>query len=245
MSDDYGIRSADYRLPDALRLGRVRLQVSDLNRSLAFYEGLLGMRVIDGDRDGVRLGTIDGGEPLLELRPGAKRQSSRRGHLGLYHFAVLLPDRAALGRLLAHLMESGVHPGAADHLVSEALYLQDPDDLGIELYRDRPRTEWTARDRQLAMSTDPLDARAVVAAADGAAWAGMPGGTVIGHLHLHVGDIAHARAFYHEALGFDVIVWSYPGALFMSAGGYHHHLGVNTWAGAHARPPAPDEPQLL
>ncbi|HEX6135702.1 MAG TPA: VOC family protein [Longimicrobiales bacterium] len=243
--NDYGIPPADYRLPDALRLGTVRLQVSDLDRSLAFYEGLLGMHLIEGDRAGVRLGTAFGAEPLIELRPGAEARASRKGRLGLYHVAVLLPDRAALGRLLAHLMESGVHPGAADHLVSEALYLQDPDDLGIELYRDRPRSEWESRHRQLVMSTDPLDGHGVVAAAEGAAWSGMPAGTSIGHVHLHVGDIAHARAFYHEALGFDVVVWSYPGALFMSAGGYHHHLGVNTWAGAHALPPSDGEPRLL
>src|SRR5690606_12419673 len=155
------------------------------------------------------------------------------------------PDRAALGRILEHLVRNGIQPGAADHLVSEALYINDPDGLGIEIYRDRPRTEWTAVQRQLNMSTDPLDFEAVMAEARGEAWAGMPGGTVIGHVHLHVGDIEQARAFYHDAIGLDVMVWTYPGALFLAAGGYHHHLGTNIWAGPQATAPEPDEPQLL
>lgn len=245
MSDVYGTRPDGYRLPGDTHTGTVRLQVSDLARSLDFYEGLLGLDVISRDDAGAELGAPNGERPLLELRAGAKPQPSRRGRLGLYHFAVLLPDRPALGSLLAHLLAKGVHPGAADHLVSEALYLQDPDDLGIELYRDRPRSEWKTRRGEIAMATDPLDGAGLIAAADGANWDGMPAGTTIGHVHLHVGDIGMAKGFYHDALGFDIVVSSYPGALFMSAGGYHHHLGVNTWAGAHARPAAPDEPQLL
>ncbi|HEY0811287.1 MAG TPA: VOC family protein, partial [Longimicrobiales bacterium] len=138
-----------------------------------------------------------------------------------------------------------VQPGASDHLVSEALYLSDPDGLGIEIYRDRQRSEWNVAGRQLSMATEPLDFDAVLAAGGGAAWSGMPSGTTIGHVHLHVGDIEDAKAFYHDAVGLDLVVWSYPGALFLSAGGYHHHLGTNTWAGPRATPPEPDEPQLL
>lgn len=245
MSDSYGTPPPGYRLPAAARTGTVRLQVSDLDRSLAFYEGLLGLKVIDRAGDGARLGAANTDRALLELRAGAGRQTSRRGRLGLYHFAVLLPDRSALGSLLGHLLAQGVQPGAADHLVSEALYLQDPDDLGVELYRDRPRAEWSARGREIAMATDPLDAAGLVSAADGAQWGGMPEGTTIGHVHLHVGDIDAAKSFYHDALGFDITVSTYPGALFMAAGGYHHHLGVNTWAGRHAVSPAEHEPQLL
>lgn len=245
MTAEYGLSPGGYRLPSAAHTGTVRLQVSDLARSIGFYEGLLGLHVISRDEERAQLGTPYGERPLLELRTGAKTLPTRRGRLGLYHFAVLLPDRPSLGSLLAHLVASGVHPGAADHLVSEALYLQDPDDLGIELYRDRPRSEWQTRGREIAMATDPLDGAGLIAAADGASWNGMPAGTTIGHVHLHVGDIQSAKSFYHDALGFDIVVSGYPGALFMSAGGYHHHLGVNTWAGAHARPPAPDEPQLL
>lgn len=245
MSDAYGLSPGGYRLPSDTHPGAVRLQVSDLDRSLDFYEGLLGLHVISRHEAGARLGASNSEQPLLELTSGAKTQSSGGGRLGLYHFAVLLPDRPALGSLLAHLLAAGMHPGAADHLVSEALYLQDPDNLGIELYRDRPRSEWQTRGREITMATDPLDGAGLIAAAEGTAWHGMPAGTTIGHVHLHVGDIDTARSFYHDALGFDIVVSGYPGALFMSAGGYHHHLGVNTWAGARARPPAPDEPQLL
>ena len=166
------------------------------------------------------------------------RLSGRGGQLGLYHFAILLPDRAALGRFVAHLARIGERAGASDHLVSEALYLSDPDGLGIEVYADRPRATWRYDgQRQLAMDTRPLDLNSLVQAAGGEPWTGMPAGTVMGHVHLHVGDIERAAAFYHAALGLDKVVWSYPGALFLSAGGYHHHVGLNTWAGPGATRP--------
>ena len=162
-------------------------------------------------------------------RPGAS-PVPRRGLLGLYHFAILVPDRAVLGRFLRHVTALGVHVGMADHLVSEALYLTDPDGLGIEVYADRPRASWKTADRQIAMATDPLDAENLMAAGGDAPFTGLPQGTVIGHVHLHVGDIERTSHFYHEGLGFDKMVWNYPGALFLAAGGYHHHLGTNTWA---------------
>jgi catechol 2,3-dioxygenase len=118
----------------------------------------------------------------------------------------------------------------SDHFVSEAIYLQDPDNLGIEVYADRPRSEWRQEQGQLSMSTVPLDVVSVAAAAGTERWTGAPAGTTVGHVHLHVGDIGAAEGFYHRALGLDKMVWSYPGALFLSAGGYHHHLGTNTWA---------------
>jgi len=127
----------------------------------------------------------------------------------------------------------------ADHLVSEALYLSDPDGLGIEIYADRPRETWQHRDRELAMTTDPLDITTVMAAGHGETWDGAPMGTTMGHVHLHVGNLHDAEAFYHRALGFDKTVWSYPGALFLSAGGYHHHLGTNSWSPG----PAPSSAQ--
>ena len=162
----------------------------------------------------------------------------RGGLLGLYHFAILLPDRSALGRFAAHLAANSLHAGSADHAVSEAIYLSDPDGLGIEVYADRPRTAWRSdASRQLFMTTALLDVRSLIAAGAGEAWTGMPPGTTIGHVHLHVGDLNEADAFYHRALGFDKVVWTYPGALFLSAGGYHHHLGTNTWS---AGPPADD-----
>jgi catechol 2,3-dioxygenase len=143
-----------------------------------------------------------------------------------------------------HLAESGEHPGMADHLVSEAIYLTDPDGLGIEVYVDRPRETWREVDGQLVMATNPLDTRSLLAAAGIAPWAGLPAETVIGHVHLFVGDIERAARFYHEGLGLDKTVWNYPGALFLSAGGYHHHLGTNTWA-AGAPPAGEDDARLV
>lgn len=230
LSASYGARPPGYRLPEALRLGPVHLQVSDLDRSLNWYAAVLGLRELSRFTDGVTLGAADG-TPLVTLEARSGTRSTRPGsRLGLYHFAILLPSRAALGMFVQHLAAIGARAGSSDHLVSEAIYLQDPDGLGIEVYRDRPRTEWQRMGAELLMATDPLDVRGVVAAAQGERWHGMPAGTVMGHLHLHVGDLAQAERFYHAAFGLDKIVWRYPGALFLAAGGYHHHLGTNTWA---------------
>lgn len=242
----YGLAPAGHRLPEATRLGQVRLQVADLARSLAFYERILGMRVQRRESSHAVLGAHGDERPLVELVElvGAP-PVPRRGRLGLFHFAILLPDRSSLGRFVRHLQEAGVAVGAADHLVSEALYLQDPDNLGIEVYADRPRSAWRRSGRQLLMATDPLDFVALMSDAGPAPWSGMPAGTAMGHVHLHVGDIAMASAFYSEALGFDQMVWQYPGALFLAAGGYHHHLGTNIWAGSGAIPPMAEDAQLL
>lgn len=244
MAREIGIAAPGFRLPDETHIGRVRLQISDLDRSVAYYEKVLGMRVIERSASSAQLGPNGEDVVLIELveKPGV-RQVSRRGLLGLYHFAVLLPDRASLGSFLVHLSEIGAYAGMSDHLVSEALYLTDPDGLGIEVYADRPRETWAASDHQLTMTTKPLDVESVVEAANGKKWDGAPKGTRIGHVHFHVGDIAQAESFYHKALGLDKIVWSYPGALFMSAGGYHHHVGVNTWA--QGSPPATDDDARL
>ena len=245
-ADPYGVRPPGWRLPDAAHIGRVRLQIADLARSLEYYRETLGFPLLD-DAGGRALLAPHGSEQVLvELHehPGA-RAVPRRGRLGLFHFAILLPDRAALGRIIAHLADLGESVGAADHLVSEAIYLTDPDGLGIEVYADRPRHEWRHEGRQLAMDTLPLDVPSLLRAAGGQAWSGMPAGTTIGHVHLHVGELEAAKSFYHDGVGLDLMVWSYPGALFLAAGGYHHHLGVNTWAGPHAQPPAPDDAQLL
>jgi catechol 2,3-dioxygenase len=236
---EHGVRPRGYRLPEATHLGRVRLQVADLDRSIAFYEQVLGMRVIRRGNDWVGLGPHAEEREIVHLHqlPSA-RAVPRRGLLGLYHFAILLPDRASLGRFVAHLGEIGAYAGMSDHFVSEAVYLTDPDGLGIEVYADRPRGAWRYDERQLYMTTNHLDVEDLLKSARGEPWAGMPPGTVLGHVHLYVDEIAKAEAFYHDALGFDKVVWSYPGALFMSAGGYHHHLGTNTWA--RGAPPATD-----
>lgn len=228
---DFGIAPPGFRLPDATKLGRVSLQVADLTRSLAFYEGVLGFQVTRKANGHATLAAADGTSVVeLHEKPGV-RAVPRRGLLGLFHFAILLPDREFLGRLLAHLGEIGTHAGMSDHFVSEALYLSDPDGLGIEVYADRPRASWRYEGRQLYMTTEPLDVASLVGAAGTERWSGMPKGTRIGHVHLHVGDLEQASAFYHAGLGLDKVVWNYPGALFLSAGGYHHHLGTNTWAG--------------
>jgi catechol 2,3-dioxygenase len=217
--------------------------VSDLDRSLAYYQQILGLSVVQRDADTAALAPQGEEGPLVRLtaRVGV-RPVPRSGRLGLYHFAILLPDRASLGRFVRHLAESGVRAGSADHFVSEAIYLSDPDGLGIEVYADRPRAQWRHRDRQLFMTTEPLDVGGVIAAAGNTSWDGLPSGTVMGHVHLHVGDLDQAAAFYHAGLGFDKTVWDYPGALFMAAGGYHHHLGTNTWSSG---PPASDDDARL
>lgn len=234
-----GIPAPGFRLPAGTRPGRVRLQVADLERSLGYYEAVLGFRVLERSDGRASLGVEGPDVPLIELheRHGAVAMP-KGGRPGLYHFAILLPDRPALGAFVRHLREVGERAGASDHLVSEALYLSDPDGLGIEVYADRPRSEWRHRDGQIVMATEPLDVASVLGAAEGVTWSGMPAGTRIGHVHLHVGDLDRATALYHDALGMDKMVWSYPGALFLSAGGYHHHLGLNTWAAGDA--PADD-----
>lgn len=221
---------ADRRLPEGTHVGLVRLQIADLGRSLDYYEGVLGLHRIAREGAAALLGAADGRE-LVELheRPGIK-PVPRRGAFGLYHFALLLPDRPSLGRFAEQMGRLGVPMGMADHLVSEALYLTDPDGLGIEVYADRPRSSWKHRGPELVMVSDPLDVQSVIAAGGHRSWDGMPAGTTMGHVHLHVGDLGEAEAFYHLDLGLDKVVWSYPGALFLSAGGYHHHLGLNTWS---------------
>jgi catechol 2,3-dioxygenase len=239
----YGEPPSGYRLPAETSVGAVTLQVADLERSLAFYRTVLGLAELGRERGRALLGA--GSRPLVELRERPGARPSGRGRLGLFHFAILLPDRPSLGRFVRHLADLGQAAGAGDHLVSEAFYLADPDGLGIEVYADRPRETWRRVGRELMMATDPVDVEALVAAGEGGAWAGMPEGTTMGHLHLHVGDLALASRFYSAALGFDRVVWSYPGALFLAAGGYHHHLGTNLWAGPAARPPDASDAQLL
>jgi catechol 2,3-dioxygenase len=241
----YGITPPGYRLPGDSHMGRVRLQVADLSRSVAYYERVVGLRVLHRDPGVATLGAHGDATPLVELHELAGATPvPRRGRLGLYHFAILLPDRSALGRFVRHLREVGVYAGMSDHLVSEAVYLTDPDGLGIEVYADRPRSLWRHDQRQIVMATEPLDVEAVVAAGGTEPWTGAPPGTVIGHVHLFVSELEAASAFYHAGLGFDKVVWNYPGALFLSAGGYHHHLGTNTWA-AGAPTAGPNDAKLL
>ena len=233
--DAHGVRAPGNRLPDETHIGSVHLDVADVTRSLEYYRDVLGFRVTKQETSAAgttaSLAAQDDDTTLIQLHEqrGAN-PVPRTGRLGLYHFAILLPNRAALGRFVVHLAARRVPAGMSDHLVSEAIYLRDPDGLGIEVYADRPRDSWRWTGGELAMTTEPLDVDDLVAAAGDIPWAGMPAGTTVGHVHLHVGDLPTAADFYHAALGLDAVVWRYPGALFLSAGGYHHHLGLNTWA---------------
>ncbi len=220
-------------------VGQAALTVADLQRSGRFYCDVLGLRVL-GRGDGTLTLTADNATPLLELteRPGARPKPARA--TGLYHFAVLVPSRLELARSLRRLAELR-YPltGASDHLVSEALYLDDPDGNGIEIYRDRPRAEWPHLGGQVQMAVDPLDIDGLLGELEGddRPWSGLDQQTRMGHIHLHVADLRQAEEFYCGVLGFDVMVRYGPSALFVSAGGYHHHLGLNTWAGVGAPPP--------
>lgn len=222
-------------------LGSVALTVADLDGGAAFYREAIGLRELRRDGDTVDLGAPDDESPLVTLvgRPDAPPRPPRT--TGLFHLALLVPSRSELARSFQRVREAGHRfTGASDHLVSEALYLDDPEGNGIELYRDRPRDEWTRAGGDLQMATLPLDLEGVLASAPaGDAGEGMARGTTLGHVHLQVGSIPAAYAFYTDGLGFDPTVRGYPGALFVSAGGYHHHLGLNTWAGEGA--PAPPE----
>ncbi len=222
-------------------LGAVSLTVSDLGRSRAFYGTALGLSVRETD-DGALAFGVPGGADLVRLYGDPSAPALDRRATGLYHQAILFGTRLDLAHALARLAEARWSlDGVADHLVSEALYLSDPDGNGIELYRDRPREEWRYEGGRLQMATLPLDLRNLadeLAAAD-RPQPTAPAGTVMGHVHLQVASIPDAEAFYHGVLGFDVTTRGYPGALFVSAGGYHHHLGLNTWHSAGSGPSAP------
>ena len=226
--------------PDT-RIGTVHLQVPDLERSIKFYTDIIGLQTSNRENGSAVLGVGDA-RPLVRLteRPGARRV---QGTAGLYHFAILVPSRWDLGRSLRRITETRTPvTGFADHLVSEAIYLPDVDGNGVEIYRDRPRDEWHFQDGTLRMATDPLDVEGVLSELGDKPpeWTGLAPGTAMGHMHLHVGDIAEAEAFYCGILGFESMIRLAGSAGFVSAGGYHHHLGFNIWAG-HGVTSAPED----
>lgn len=229
------------KIASTTKIGEIELYVADLNRSIEFYQKGLGFRLLNRTNGQAVMGAGENRLLTLVERPGAKQV---KGVTGLYHFAVLLPDRGSLALLLYHLAESEIEiQGAADHGVSEALYLDDPDGNGIELYRDRKRSEWPVDDiGKLQMGTDPLDVDDLVMELRGGVpeWTGLPDKTVIGHVHLRVRNIPEAEQFYTGVLGFQMMDRYGSAAIFVSAGGYHHHIGMNTWAGVGAPPPPPD-----
>jgi catechol 2,3-dioxygenase len=211
-----------------MTMGTVTLSVTDLDRSLDYYTQHIGLKLLSRDATSARLGGDD--DALLDLRAGATRPADPRAS-GLYHFALLVPSRTELGRTLHHLIENRTPiGGASDHAVSEALYLSDPDGHGIEIYRDRPRTDWYDSRGSFYMTTQRMDVEGVLGAADAddRPWTGIAPGTIMGHVHLQVGDVDAARDFYVHVIGLDHMI-DYPSARFLSAGGYHHHLGANMW----------------
>lgn len=233
------------KLPANAHMGRVALSVADLERSLAFYKERIGLSLLGVDGETAVLGTRERELIHLQEQPGAR---PTRNTTGLYHFALLLPSRLDLAKRLRHLIDTETRlDGAADHNVSEALYLTDPDGHGIEIYCDRPRDEWQYVNGALKMGTDAFDINGVLAELNGdaATPSPMPDQTVMGHVHLHVSQLNNALDFYTNVVGFDLIMRYGPSAGFVSAGGYHHHLGLNTWAGFGALPPPIETSRLL
>jgi catechol 2,3-dioxygenase len=221
-------------------VGAVHLTVADLDRSERWYAHALGL---DAARDDGMARLSVGGSELLVLYEERGAQPVR-GHTGLYHYALLVPERSDLARWLAHVAQERIPlTGLSDHFVSEAIYLRDPDGHGIEIYRDRPRERWEHVGNTIRMGVEPLDVEDLLSASGGGT-ALVPAGTRMGHVHLHVADLGAAAAFYRDALGFDEMARLGDQALFLSAGGYHHHIGTNTWAGHGATPPPPGSAAL-
>jgi catechol 2,3-dioxygenase len=219
-------------LPFALtrpaHVGHAHLVVSDLGLVSDFYQKVIGLSVIEKTPSAAVLGK--GGQPLLTLTTGGNVARAPRNAAGLFHTAFLVPDRAELAHWLAHAAQNNVRlDGASDHLVSEALYLSDPEGNGIEIYRDRTPQEWSYQpDGTVAMATERLDLQELYASAPKREWDGMAEGTALGHIHLQVGDIPQADAFYRDVLGLKVMA-RYPGASFFATGDYHHHIAANIW----------------
>lgn len=222
------------------QIGLVSLTVADFGQSLPYYTHNIGLKLLNQDGNIAIFGTEE--RPLLELieQPGA---TLPRGTTGLYHFALLVPSRLELARTFKNLVDTETPLGGfSDHSVSEAIYLSDPDGNGIEIYRDRQREEWPMQNGRLQMNTLPLDLQSLIGELNGQSrqWHGLHDGTQMGHIHLHIRDVDEAEAFYCDILGFDRIMRYGPSASFVSAGGYHHHIGLNTWAGKGASPPPAD-----
>ncbi|SDJ57845.1 VOC family protein [Salimicrobium halophilum] len=223
----------------------VTIRVADLEKSLQFYREVIGLNVLER-KDGRADLTADGKTSILSLEEIENPVPKQRGRAGLYHFAILLPEKSDLASVVRHSAEKRIPIGSSDHLVSEALYLNDPDGNGIEIYIDRDPSEWTWNGDQVTMTVDPLDFEQLIAAGgeEAKSWNGLPEETIMGHIHLHVSDLQEAEKFYIEGLGFDVVNRFGAQALFISDGDYHHHIGLNTWAGVGVPATSPESPGL-
>ncbi|WP_226037191.1 VOC family protein [Aquibacillus saliphilus] len=225
-------------------VGHVELVVQDLDRSIKFYKEVIGLDLLEQTSSKAVL-TADGKRALLSIEQPENAMPKQGRTTGLYHYAILVPSRLDLAKILKHFVELNVQLGASDHLVSEALYLNDPDGNGIEIYTDRKATSWTWEDNQVVMAVDPLDAEGILAELQGETWEGLPAETVMGHIHLHVAELQKTREFYSDGLGFDVVCQFGTQALFISTGHYHHHIGLNTWNGVGAPAPAENSVGLI
>jgi len=205
----------------------VEIKVSDLQRSLNYYQEVIGFKVLQQESHKATL-TADGKTALLTIVQPETVEEKTRFTTGLYHFALLLPSRRDLANVISHFHKNGVYFGASDHDVSEALYLSDPDKNGIEIYADRPEDKWTWHSNQVHMVTEPLNIQSILAEGNDT-WSGLPTGTVMGHIHLSVSNLTEAEEFYTKGLGFDIVTRYGTQALFISTGRYHHHIGLNTW----------------
>jgi catechol 2,3-dioxygenase len=232
-----------YNIHPNTSIGEVKLKVSNLERSIKFYQDTIGFKVLKQTAHTVNL-TVDGQNSLLMLEEIPKAVTlPGRSTTGLYHFAILLPTRKDLSVSLRKLIDSGIHIGQADHFVSEALYISDPDQNGIEIYQDRPKDSWKRNEQgEYIMGGDSIDMDGLLAEAEDQPWSGLPSQTIIGHIHLHVQDLQQSKEFYCRLLGYDIaaVLEKEMHALFISAGGYHHHIGLNIWAGAGAPEPPPN-----
>ena len=217
-----------FALSRPLHVGQAHLVVADLDLLSRYYQQVLGLKPLEGSASGVVLGA--GGKPLLTLTTRGDAARAPRNAAGLFHNAFLMPNRAELAHWLAHAAHLGIQfDGASDHLVSEAIYLTDPEGNGIEVYRDRNPDEWTYNaDGTVEMATDRLDLQALYESAPKAAWPGMDADAAIGHIHLQVGNVPEADRFYEGVLGLKKMA-SYPGASFFASGAYHHHIAANVW----------------
>ncbi|QGQ48423.1 VOC family protein [Metabacillus sediminilitoris] len=219
-------------------VGHVKIKVQNLERSLKYYQEVIGFQILERTNTTANL-TADGKTSILSIEQPENVIPKQRNTTGLYHFALLLPKRADLANIVRHFVDNGIQIGSSDHLVSEALYLSDPDGNGIEIYIDRDPSVWNWNKGEVAMTVDPLDFGDLLSSEEEQSWKGLPAGTVMGHIHLHVSELKQTEEFYTKGLGFEVVCRYGVQALFISTGKYHHHIGLNTWAGVGA--PTPPE----
>jgi catechol 2,3-dioxygenase len=233
-----GVRKMIFHRKPNTFVGHVKMKVENLERSLQFYQEVIGFKILEQTKTTAKL-TTDGKTSVLSLEQPENIIPKQSRTTGLYHFALLVPTRADLGEIWKHFIQIG-YPlqGASDHLVSEALYLADPDGNGIEIYSDRDPSTWVWNNDEVEMATLPLDAESLLADGQADEWNGLPAGTVMGHIHLHVSELEKTEQFYTKGLGFKVVFRYGNQALFISTGNYHHHIGLNTWNGVGAPKPA-------